>query len=282
MPELPEVECLTLAVRSVLEGKTITKAHFHRSDLRWPIPIQDFANLLVGTPVLNVRRRSKYMIVETKKGCGIFHLGMTGNLFLSSSRHSEWKHTHASFQITADGHDSDDDFYLHFVDPRRFGCILACETTLIDTHDLLKSLGPEPLDISAEDLSEHLWQRSRGKTLAVKNFLMDARRIVGVGNIYANESLFRAGIRPTRPAQRVKRTEWTRLAIEVQDVLRKAIAAGGTSFRDYKHADGERGQFELHLLVYGREGEPCRSCGSLIKHRKLGERATFYCQHCQI
>ncbi|RZA26266.1 MAG: bifunctional DNA-formamidopyrimidine glycosylase/DNA-(apurinic or apyrimidinic site) lyase [Proteobacteria bacterium] len=281
MPELPEVECLTLAVRSVLEGRTISEAQFHRSDLRWPIPTEDFTKFLVGSPVLRVRRRSKYMLVETEKGCGIFHLGMTGNLLLSDTRESKWKHTHASFQVKSDGMGQQKDFYLHFVDPRRFGCILACEATHIETHDLLRKLGPEPLDISPEELAEHLWQKSRGKSVAVKNFLMDAHMVVGVGNIYANESLFRAAVRPTRPAQRVKRLEWAKIALEIQKVLREAIAAGGTSFRDYKHADGEPGYFELRLLVYGREGEACRSCGTIIKHKKIGGRATFYCPHCQ-
>lgn len=280
MPELPEVECLTLAVKSVLEGNTISDAFFHRKDLRWPIPIQEFRKFLVGAPITKVRRRSKYMLVETAKGCGIFHLGMTGNILLSDEKESAWKHTHASFRVQTEKVGSEQ--YLHFVDPRRFGCILACSQAELVDHELLRKLGPEPLDIAAEELAEHLFAKSRGKTVAVKNYLMDAHIVVGVGNIYANESLFRAGVRPTRQSQKVKRAEWTKIADEIQKVLREAIQAGGTSFRDYKHADGEPGYFELALRVYGREGEECKSCGSIVKHKKLGGRATFYCPHCQI
>ncbi len=280
MPELPEVECLTLAVKSVLEGNTISRAQFFREDLRWPIPIDDFQKYLVGRPVKSVRRRSKYMLIETEGGMGIFHLGMTGNILMSDQLASPWKHTHASFQVSKAS--AQEDLYLHFVDPRRFGCILACSTENSGQHELLKHLGPEPLDVSSEELAEHLWTNARGRTVAVKHYLMDAQKIVGVGNIYANESLFRAGVRPTRQTQKVKRTEWSKLAIEIQKVLREAITAGGTSFRDYKHADGQPGYFELALLVYGREGEPCKTCRTLIKHKKLGGRATYYCRECQL
>jgi formamidopyrimidine-DNA glycosylase len=277
MPELPEVECLTRAVQEVLEGRTISAATFHRQDLRWPIPTKEFQELLVGSPVLKVSRRSKYMLVETKKGAGIFHLGMTGNILMSQEEEPSWKHTHASFRVLDQEKKS---LYLHFVDPRRFGCILAVPRKELLDHPLLFKLGPEPLD--KEDLAEHLWERSRGKSVAVKNFLMDAHNVVGVGNIYANESLFRAGVRPTRPASRVKRLEWTKIADEIQAVLAEAIIAGGTSFRDYRHADGEPGYFELSLKVYGREGDDCGDCSSPIKHKKIGGRATFYCPVCQI
>ena len=281
MPELPEVECLTRAVQEVLEGRTISEAVFHRPDLRWPIPTKEFVDLLVGSPVLKVRRRSKYMLVETAKGCGIFHLGMTGNILMSQEEEPSWKHTHASFRILdqkkKQGRDS---LYLHFVDPRRFGCILACSTKELADHPLLLKLGPEPLD--KVDLAGHLWERSRGKTVAVKNFLMDAHNVVGVGNIYANESLFRARVRPTRQASKVKRLEWDRIAAEIQAVLKEAIIAGGTSFRDYRHADGKPGYFELALQVYGREGDDCGQCSSVIKHKKIGGRATYYCPQCQI
>ncbi|MBC7658692.1 MAG: bifunctional DNA-formamidopyrimidine glycosylase/DNA-(apurinic or apyrimidinic site) lyase [Chitinophagaceae bacterium] len=277
MPELPEVECLTRAVQEVLVGRTITHATFHRKDLRWPIPTQEFTKLLVGSPVLNVRRRSKYMLVETKHGCGIFHLGMTGNILLSPNEESAWKHTHASFRVLDQNQDP---LFLHFVDPRRFGSILACTTNELVYHPLLVKLGPEPLEI--EDLADHLWERSRGKSVAVKTFLMDAHNVVGVGNIYANESLFRAGVRPTRPASKVKRVEWAKIADQVQSVLKEAIIAGGTSFRDYRHADGGPGYFELSLQVYGRAGEECGQCGSFVKLKKLGGRATYYCPECQI
>lgn len=281
MPELPEVETLTRAIRSVLQGRVISEALFHRDNLRWPIPKEAFIRYLVGSPVVRVYRRSKYLLVETRHGLGLFHLGMTGNIRVSPDRESSWKHTHASFQVDSGGGGSDGKLYLHFVDPRRFGCILACSLAEVEGHELLRKLGPEPLDRSAEELAEHLWEKSRGKTVVVKNLLMDAHILVGVGNIYANESLFRAGVRPTRQSLKVKRVEWSKLAIEIQKVLSEAIEAGGTSFRDYRHADGEPGWFELALLVYGREGEACKSCGSTVKHKKIGGRATFYCPHCQ-
>lgn len=275
MPELPEVECLTRAVQGVLEGRAIQEAVFHRGDLRWPIPIEHFQRLLVKTPILSVRRRSKYMLIETKRGYGIFHLGMSGNMLLSDSAESQWKHTHASFRIEDEGRVR----FLHFVDPRRFGCILCCSKDEFATHPLLVDLGPEPLD--SDNLAEHLWQKSRGKTVAVKNFLMDAHVVVGVGNIYANESLFRAGIRPTRQAAKVKRDEWDHLAVAIREVLKEAIRAGGTSFRDYRHADGEPGYFELALRVYGREKEDCVTCEAAIKHKRISGRATYYCPQCQ-
>lgn len=275
MPELPEVECLTRAVQGVLEGQAIQEAVFHREDLRWPIPIDDFQRLLVKSPVISVRRRSKYMLIETKKGFGIFHLGMSGNMLLSDSAEPQWKHTHASFRIAGDGQAR----YLHFVDPRRFGCILCCSKEDFPEHPLLVDLGPEPLE--SANLAEHLWLKSRGKSVAVKNFLMDAHVVVGVGNIYANESLFRAGVRPTRQAAKVKREEWDRIAAAIPDVLGEAIRAGGTSFRDYRHADGEPGYFELALRVYGREAETCLTCKTVIKHKRISGRATFYCPQCQ-
>ena len=281
MPELPEVECLTRAVQEVLLGKTISEAIFHRQDLRWPIPTKDFVRLLVGSPVLKVHRRSKYMLVETAKGCGIFHLGMSGNILMSKAQASTWKHTHASFSVMDPARsESAAPLYLHFVDPRRFGCILACSLKEMSEHPLLLNLGPEPLD--KHDLAEHLWERSRGKSVAVKTFLMDAHHVVGVGNIYANESLFRSGVRPTRQAAKVKRAEWEKIAEAIQIVLKAAIEAGGTSFRDYRHADGEPGSFELALQVYGREGEACERCSAPIKLKKIGGRATYYCPHCQI
>ncbi len=280
MPELPEVECLTRAVEELLVGRTISEAIFHRQDLRWPIPTKDFHRLLVGSPVLKVYRRSKYMLVETERGCGIFHLGMSGNMLLSETREPSWKHTHASFRVAAGQGSVSKDLFLHFVDPRRFGCILACSQRDLAGHPLLFKLGPEPLDKS--DLAEHLWQRSRGKSVVVKSFLMDAQHVVGVGNIYANESLFRAGVRPTRQSTKVKRSEWEKIAEAIQSVLKAAIRAGGTSFRDYRHADGKAGSFELSLQVYGREGEFCVSCASPIKHKKISGRATYFCPECQI
>jgi formamidopyrimidine-DNA glycosylase len=275
MPELPEVECLTRAVRHVLEGRSFEQALFFRSDLRWPIPIQDFQERLVGVPIRSVHRRSKYLILSTERGHGIFHLGMSGNILLSTQADSPWKHTHASFTIGG----ADEARYLHFVDPRRFGCILTCSGEELAGHPLIRNLGPEPLETG--DLALHLAKRSQRRTVAIKNFLMDAHNVVGVGNIYANESLFRAAVRPTRKASSLKMAEWEALAQAVREVLSEAIQAGGTSFRDYKHVDGEPGYFELALQVYGRDDEACLRCASPVQLAKIGGRASYFCRKCQ-
>ncbi len=275
MPELPEVECLTRAVRGILEGRTLSSATFHRADLRWPIPIADFNNRLVGFSIRKVSRRSKYLLLETERGYGIFHLGMSGNILLSPEESSRWKHTHASLRLEGE----DGPQFLHFVDPRRFGCILSCSLEEFPNHPLFKDLGPEPLEFPR--LAEHLAVRAEGKTVAVKSFLMDAHHIVGVGNIYANEALFRAGVRPDRKARLVKRESWDALATAIQEVLQEAIEAGGTSFRDYKHVDGDAGYFELALRVYGRSDEACVRCETKIKLSKIGGRATYFCRKCQ-
>jgi formamidopyrimidine-DNA glycosylase len=201
---------------------------------------------------------------------------MSGNLLLSSQREPDLKHTHATWIIDTD----EPQKYLHFVDPRRFGCVLCCSQEELSSHKLLKDLGPEPL--TTDNLAEHLWGKSRNKVVAVKNFLMDARIVVGVGNIYANEALFRAHVRPTRKAKSIKRSEWDFIASSIKEVLHAAIAAGGTSFRDYKHVDGGAGYFEVALQVYGRESEPCSRCGTPISLKKLGGRATYYCSACQL
>ncbi len=277
MPELPEVECLTRAVQHVLEGRRLIGTTFHRSDLRWPIPIEDFNERFVGQTILKVSRRSKYLLLTSKKGYGIFHLGMSGNILLSQDEQSSWKHTHAS--LTIEGDHEHDRRYLHFVDPRRFGCILSCSTEAFPEHHLFKKLGPEPLE--ALNLAAHLAARAEDKTVAVKNFLMDAHNVVGVGNIYANEALFRAGVRPSRKACRVKEHEWEQLARAIQEVLKAAIQAGGTSFRDYRHVDGEPGYFEVALAVYGRKDQACQRCGGGIRLSKIGGRATYFCPSCQ-
>lgn len=276
MPELPEVECLTRAVRSVILGKKLDELVFHRPDLRWPIPIQDLRELIAGKTILSVERRSKYLLIETASGFAIIHLGMTGNMLFSQEAIAPWNHTHASFRVADEqglvG-------YLHYVDPRRFGSILCSSREALAQHPLLKDLGPEPLE--AESLDETLFARSRGKSVAVKNFLMDAHNVVGVGNIYANESLFLAGVKPSRKASAVKREEWTAIAQAIKSVLAAAIQAGGTSFRDYKHVDGEPGYFELSLSVYGRGGEACLRCKTAISSSKIGGRATYFCRRCQ-
>ena len=276
MPELPEVECLTRAVRRVLKGGRMVDATFFRKDLRDPIPIKAFRNLLVGEQVCDVFRRSKYMLFETRKGFAIFHLGMTGNMILKTGGDPEVPHTHAVFQIEQK---SGKVGYLHFIDPRRFGRIACIEGGAYEQHAFFEHLGPEPLETA--DLGHHLFVESRRKKLPIKSFIMDARRVVGVGNIYASESLFRAGINPKRQAGTVTLPRYTALALAIQETLKASIKAGGTTFRDFKNSDGNPGYFAVSLAVYGRTGEPCETCSLPIRQVKQSGRSTFFCAACQ-
>jgi formamidopyrimidine-DNA glycosylase len=272
VPELPEVECLTRAVRGFLEGNALESVVFYREDLRTAIPIKKFKLLLNRQIVSQVRRRSKYMLWQTDKGVGIFHLGMSGNMLLRDGADPQQKHTHAVFKIKGGK-------YLHYVDPRRFGIIDCSTNAELADHAYFTHLGPEPLESS--DLDEHLFRKSRGKSQSIKTFLMDARVVVGVGNIYASESLFRAAIRPTRKAGSVTKQEFKSLSLAIKETLEEAICSGGTTLRDFKNADDSPGYFVQRLDVYGREGEPCHSCGKNIIQKRLVGRSTFYCKSCQ-
>lgn len=275
MPELPEVECLTRAMAKILEGGVIKDVRFLRPDLRRPIPQAGIHRVLCGQTVEKVYRRSKYLLVKTMKGHGIFHLGMTGNMFFYSDDAVHRPHTHALLEVAVKAGEHG---FLHFVDPRRFGMIDYCEGP-IEQHALMADLGPEPL--ACRELDEHLWRESRRRTQAIKSFIMDQHVVVGVGNIYASEALFLSGIRPSTPALRVSRERYLKLAGDIKIVLKNAIKAGGTSFRDYRHADGAKGYFQVSLAVYGRAGEPCTNCRTPIKEKRLGGRSSFFCPSCQ-
>ncbi len=276
MPELPEVESLTQAVKPVLEGSRLAKATFLRPDLRAPIPIEDFCELLVGQVIESVSRRSKYLLIKSRKGYGIFHLGMTGRILVQSSATPSVPHTHAVFTVAGA---SGEITYLHFVDPRRFGRIDCASVDDLAKHPLFVDLGPEPLD--CRDLGEHLYKLSRGRKTPVKVFIMDAHTVVGVGNIYASESLFRAQIHPRRKAGSVSRANYEKLAATIKDTLSDAIAAGGTTFRDFQTPDGNPGYFAVSLNVYDRADEPCKKCGSAIRLIRQSGRATYFCAFCQ-
>ncbi len=216
------------------------------------------------------------MLWETQKGWGIVHLGMSGNVLFMKQPTPKLPHTHAVFTIagaeTVEG-------YLHYIDPRRFGWITCCKKEELAKHPFFIHLGPEPLD--TEDLDHYLWQKSRKKSVSIKSLLMNAAIVVGVGNIYANESLFRAGVRPTRVAHRVTRQEMTRIAESIKATLLEAIEQGGTTFRDFKNADGGAGYFALSLNVYNRSGNLCIFCDSIIKLIRQNGRASYYCPSCQ-
>ena len=269
MPELPEVETTRLGLWPQLEGRRITGVLLRRPDLRWPIPAEVSA-LLPGQAILGLRRRAKYLLLETAPGCALLHLGMTGSLRVLPGDTPPGTHDHVDLALDSGG-------VLRFRDPRRFGCLLWQPAGA--THALLRDLGPEPL--SPDFDGEHLYRRSRNRTASVKTFLMDQSTVVGVGNIYAAESLFRAGLAPDRPAGAVSRARYVRLVKAVQEILAQSILAGGTTLRDFIQPDGSPGYFKQELFVYGREDEPCLVCGTLLRGSRLGNRATVWCPRCQ-
>lgn len=274
MPELPEVECLVRALKKTVETRLVTKATFLREDLRYPIPVQALQEALEGEMIQAVTRRSKFMLWETKKGFAVFHLGMSGNIFQETSPIPKRPHTHAVFEIAGVR-----PTYLHYVDPRRFGIIDLCPRETLATYRFFSSLGPEPL--GKKDLWAHLYEKSRGRKVPVKVFVMNATIVVGVGNIYASEALFRAGLHPLCPADSLSQEDCQRLAKAIQDTLAQAIRAGGTTFRDYRHTDGTSGEFRMQLAVYDKEGEPCLHCETPVAAIRLTGRSTFFCTQCQ-
>jgi formamidopyrimidine-DNA glycosylase len=271
MPELPEVETTRRGIEPHVVGRTIRHIDVRDTRLRWPVPAQELAAGLPGSTVMVIRRRAKYLLLETTSGCMILHLGMSGSLRVLPSNEEALKHEHVQI-------DFDDGNSLRLRDPRRFGALLW--TTQDPTlHPLLVELGPEPL--GPNFTAEYLFRRSRGRRLAIKNLVMDASVVVGVGNIYASEALFHAGIRPGRAAGRLSRAECTRLVTAIRQVLASAIEAGGTTLRDFSNSDGQPGYFRMSLAVYGRAGEGCCQCGSVIRQRRIGQRSSFYCPACQ-
>jgi formamidopyrimidine-DNA glycosylase len=270
MPELPEVETTLRGIAPHLRQQTIEQVIVRDTRLRWPID-PAWVESLRGQKVLGATRRGKYLIVELTRGALIMHLGMSGNLRWVPLATPAQKHDHVDFIFT-------NQRLLRFTDPRRFGAILYTEVAAL-LHPLLADLGPEPL--SANFTGEYLWQRARGRNQAVKNFIMDGKIVVGVGNIYASEALFLAGIRPSKRANKVSAAHYLQLAAVIKTVLANAIEAGGTTLRDFVGGDGKPGYFKQQLHVYGREGEPCLRCATIIKAQRLGQRSSFYCPHCQ-
>ena len=274
MPELPEVETTRRGIEPHLLGRRVGAVVLRRADLRWPIP-PEIGTLLPGQRIDAVERRAKYLLLRTAAGSALLHLGMSGMLRVLPPDALAGTHDHVDIALAAEpGRPAR---VLRFTDPRRFGCLLWQPPG--QTHALLAALGPEPLtDAFDGDL---LWHLSRGRRAAVKLFLMDNAVVVGVGNIYASESLFAAGIDPRRAAGAVSRTRYARLAAEVKRILAWAIERGGTTLRDFLNPDGAPGYFFRELNVYGRAGEPCKACGTAIKQAVLGQRSTFWCPRCQ-
>ena len=268
MPELPEVETTKRGIEPFIVGETIAAVVVRNKNLRWPAQVPQ---ALVGQQISHVGRRAKYLLITTPIGTLIVHLGMSGSLRLVDAKAAVKTHDHIDLQFDS-GH------CLRYNDPRRFGSFHFYKADPAE-HWLLVDLGPEPL---GNDFSgEHLFQQARRRRIAVKNHIMDSKVVVGVGNIYAAEALFSAGIRPTVQAGRVTRVGYERLASHISQILARAIQVGGTTLRDFVGSDGQPGYFRQSLNVYGRAGEPCRVCSSPLKGMVLGQRATVYCPKCQ-
>ena len=270
MPELPEVETSRRGVMPHVVDQVICTVTIRQPRLRWPIP-SCLPVLLQGEVVRSISRRGKYLLFGFDHGTLLIHLGMSGNLRVVTHDCEVAKHDHVDFGLVSGN-------ILRFNDPRRFGAVLWAEGDPLQ-HKLLKSLGPEPL---TDAFSGHyLHQRAHAKKVAVKTYLMDSHVVVGVGNIYANEALFRSGIRPTRFAGQVSLVRYEGLAQAVKEVLREAIAQGGTTLKDFLGSDGKPGYFKQSLQVYGRGGEPCVVCGDALTEIRLSQRATVFCGQCQ-
>jgi formamidopyrimidine-DNA glycosylase len=269
MPELPEVETSRRGIEPFLVGERIDKVIIREKRLRWPIGA-DVEQQLTGHTVHSVTRRAKYLLINTSNGSAMIHLGMSGSVYIVDRDTPAGVHEHFDFELTSGK-------TLRYRDPRRFGSLHWTRNP--GQHKLIKSLGPEPL--GDEFSGEYLWQRSRGRKVAIKQFIMNANVVVGVGNIYAAEALFLAGISPLRAAGRVARQRYDVLADEIRQVLLKAIEAGGTTLRDFYGGDGEAGYFQQELAVYGREDEACTRCKKAISAVVQGQRSTFYCKNCQ-
>jgi formamidopyrimidine-DNA glycosylase len=270
MPELPEVETTRRGIRPHVLERHITAVEIREPRLRWPVP-RRLATRLKGQRITGVSRRAKYLLFETNAGTLLLHLGMSGSLAITPAGRPPAKHDHVDFVL-------DDGRCLRFTDPRRFGSLHWCDTAPLE-HPLLRELGPEPL--GAGFTADYLSRISRGRRVAIKQHIMNARVVVGVGNIYASESLFRAGIHPRRAAGRIATPRTQRLVAQIRQVLEEAIAAGGTTLRDFSVGDGRPGYFQQSLKVYGRESKPCERCGAAIRAARQGQRATYYCPRCQ-
>ena len=270
MPELPEVETARRGIAPHLEGCRVARVTVRDRRLRWPIP-QALLKELPGQRIEAVERRGKYLLLKTQGGTALLHLGMSGSLRILAADAPPQKHDHVDIVM-------DSGQALRLRDPRRFGALLWTRGDPAK-HALLKDLGPEPLSDGLD--GGYLFQESRGRKVAIKQFIMDSHVVVGVGNIYASESLFLAAVRPQRAAGRVSAKEYAALARGIKKVLTASIKAGGTTLRDFAREDGEPGYFSQRLRVYGRDGQRCYRCGGTILAKATGQRMTYFCPKCQ-
>lgn len=270
MPELPEVETVKRGITPAIRGQRIHSVIIRQPKLRYPIP-SELTTTLPSQTIHAIHRRSKYLLLEADTGHLIIHLGMSGRLYTLTDPPPPGKHDHVDIVFN-------NGICLRYQDPRRFGMVLWTVEPPIE-HTLISKLGPEPLESAFHN--DHLYDCSRRRTIPIKSFIMDSKQVVGVGNIYASEALFLAGIHPAKAANCVSKARYQQLTESIRTVLRKAIEAGGTSFRDFKREDGKPGYFQQSLYVYGREGEPCKRCDHKIKRVTQNQRSTFYCAQCQ-
>lgn len=270
MPELPEVETTCRGIEPHLIDQVITDVIVRNARLRYPVD-KKIKKTLAGLLIQKVTRKGKYIVLFCQGGAIVIHLGMSGSLRLSSLREAPGLHDHIDVLLT-------NGECLRYCDPRRFGLFLWVDEP-VEQHKLFSRMGVEPL--SEQFDAAYLHAQSRRRTLAIKPFIMNNQVVLGVGNIYASESLFRAGIHPLRVADRTSKQRYHILVDEIKKVLKEAIAAGGTTLRDFVGGDGKAGYFKFALRVYGRAGEPCSQCASPIKSCRQGGRATFYCAKCQ-
>lgn len=276
MPELPEVETTRCGLEPHIKNHNIQRIIVRQPRLRWPIP-DHLADKYSGSQVTSIRRRGKYLLFDicldnSQHATLLVHLGMSGSLRIVDQSQQPRKHDHVDFVL-------DNQTILRFHDPRRFGCILECPDQEPDSHTLLKNLGPEPLS----DLFSggYLYQRSRNRSLSIKNFIMDSHIVVGLGNIYATESLYLAGIHPLRASGRISRQRYEILAAHAKQVIENAIKQGGTTLRDFVNSKGDPGYFQQQLKAYGRDSLPCLNCSTPIRKITQNQRSSWYCPNCQ-
>lgn len=270
MPELPEIETLRRALIPLVQDHILLEIKFFRADLRFPIPRKKLVEELQGATIKKITRRGKYLLLHIPNGAMLWHLGMSGRVIQYPGMKPVEKHTHAIFKF-------EPKTYLHFIDPRRFGCILWAPEN--EGHPLLNPMGSDPFDPATT--AQALKAKARNCKGPIKSFLMNSRRLAGIGNIYACESLFAVCMNPRRPADKLTVKDWERLLTALRKILSKSIAAGGTTLRDFFNPDGSAGFFALSLSVYGKEGRPCPNCRAAIVRTVHGGRSTFFCKTCQ-
>lgn len=270
MPELPEVETTRRGITPHVVGHQVCRIILRNSQLRWPIP-SDLAVHVEAQTLRDISRRGKYLLLHFDRGTALWHLGMSGSLRVVSPGDAPGTHDHVDWIFS-------NDVALRFNDPRRFGALLWTQDDP-HQHPLLRHLGPEPLTDAFS--GDYLYQNSRKRTQAIKTWLMDAKVVVGVGNIYANEALFASGIHPMKAAHNLSRPKAHLLVSNIKRILEHAISRGGTTLRDFVGGDGKPGYFAQELYAYGRGGEPCKNCGKAMTEKRLNQRTTVFCTHCQ-